>query len=53
MNETKKIYEERFKQILEETDKEKRELLVECILQDKDIQREIVKFRKDWEDTHP
>lgn len=53
MNETKKIYEELFKQILEETDKEKRELLIECILQDEDIQREIVKFRKDWEDTHP
>jgi len=30
MNETKKIYEELFKQILEETDKEKRELLIEC-----------------------
>lgn len=53
MNETKKIYEELFKQILEETDKEKRELLIECILQDEDIQREIVKFKKDWEDTHP
>ena len=53
MNETKKIYEELFKQILEETDKEKRELLIECILQDEDIQREIVKFRKDWEDAHP
>lgn len=53
MNETKKIYEELFKQILEETDKEKRELLIECILRDEDIQREIVKFRKDWEDTHP
>ena len=53
MNEAKEFYEERFKQILEETDKEERELLVECILQDKDIQREIVKFKKDWEDTHP
>lgn len=53
MNETKKIYEELFKQILEETDKEKRELLVECILQDKDIQREITAFKEDWKDTHP
>lgn len=53
MNEAKEFYEKCFKQILEETDKEKRELLIECILQDEDIQREIVKFRKDWEDIYP
>ncbi len=53
MNEAKEFYEKCFKQILEETDKDKRELLIECILQDEDIQREIVKFRKDWEGTHP
>lgn len=53
MNETKKIYEECFKQILEETDKDKRELFIECIFQDKDIRREIIKFKKDWKDSHP
>lgn len=53
MNEAKEFYEKCFKQILEETDKDKRELLIECIFQDEDIQREIVKFRKDWEGTHP
>lgn len=53
MNEAKEFYEKCFKQILEETDKDKRELLIECIFQDEDVQREITAFKEDWKDAHP
>lgn len=53
MNEAKEFYEKCFKQILEETDKDKRKLLIECIFQDEDIQREITAFKEDWKDAHP